>query len=276
MPIIRALEKTGWTVFWDRTIPISKTWQEVVGIEVEACHSMIVAWSQVSIHKEWVYEEAGEGKRRKILFPVLIDNVTPPLGFRSIQAADLTGWDGESPKPAFDRLVADLSSILGQPSSTQQPDIVADIKKVTSHGVVTSHSGRLEEGRAPLTEPHLGHRRDLTPVLTFAGALALASSIFMTVGGGPLMFGIPIFGFLGFLIALIVGMWCLVLVLPSDKGPSMALKYSGLLVVAASIASTISVGPHLFGLPLFGVLGFVAAMAMALVGLLKILISRKP
>ena len=31
MPLVRVLEKSGWSVFWDRTIPAGKTWREADG-----------------------------------------------------------------------------------------------------------------------------------------------------------------------------------------------------------------------------------------------------
>jgi hypothetical protein len=38
-----------------------------------------------------VLEEAGQGKRRRVLVPVLKEPVEPPMGFGLIQAADLSG-----------------------------------------------------------------------------------------------------------------------------------------------------------------------------------------
>jgi hypothetical protein len=32
-PLVDALERRGWSVFWDRTIPAGKTWREVIGNE---------------------------------------------------------------------------------------------------------------------------------------------------------------------------------------------------------------------------------------------------
>jgi hypothetical protein len=227
MPLIHALEKTGWAVFWDRTIPISKTWQEVIGAEIETCRSMIVVWSQVSIHKEWVYEEAGEGKRRRILFPVLIDNVIPPLGFRSIQAADLTGWNGVIRNPAFDRLISDLSSLLGGLPKARKPvggtDEKSERKANGTYRVVAGAEDRVARAEEHLPVAHVGVEaahgvRGETPearkggiyAVVFSGALAIASSIIMTIGGGPMLFGMPILGLFGFSVALVLGMWGLV------------------------------------------------------------------
>jgi hypothetical protein len=113
LPLINALEKTGWSVFWDRTIPAGKTWRQVIGAEIRTCRSVVVAWTESSITSEWVLEEAETGKRRQILIPVLLDEVEPPFGFGTIQAANLAAWDGACSSPAFTRLVGDIAAILG-------------------------------------------------------------------------------------------------------------------------------------------------------------------
>jgi hypothetical protein len=113
-PLVGALERTGWSIFWDRTIPAGKTWRQVIGSEIRACRSVLVVWSEHSVTSEWVLEEAETGKRRGILIPVLLDNVEPPFGFGNIQAANLTAWNGDSSSPIFTHLVADITTILGQ------------------------------------------------------------------------------------------------------------------------------------------------------------------
>jgi hypothetical protein len=55
-----------------------------------------------------VLEEAEDGNRRGVLVPVLIDAVSPPIGFRAVQASNLTGWDGNAGAPALLQLVAAL------------------------------------------------------------------------------------------------------------------------------------------------------------------------
>ena len=112
-PLVQALEKTGWTIFWDRTIPAGKTWRLIMDAEIKACRSVLVVWTQNSVASEWVLEEAEIGKRKQILVPVLLDEVEPPLGFGLIQAANLVGWDGSNSAPSFGRLISDIEIILG-------------------------------------------------------------------------------------------------------------------------------------------------------------------
>lgn len=111
------LESVGWTVWWDRRIPAGETWRTVLEKALENMRCMIVLWSARSIESEWVYEEATEGRRQGKLVPVLIEAVRPPAGFREIQAADLTDWDGTREFEGLRMLLADLENMLGKPSA---------------------------------------------------------------------------------------------------------------------------------------------------------------
>jgi hypothetical protein len=113
--LAQIFEARGWSIFWDRTIPIGKTWRETIGGELEDARCVIVLWSRTSIKSGWVQDEADDAKRRGVLVPILIENVQPPMGFRSIQAAHLENWDGTQPTPAFRRLIADIAAIIGSP-----------------------------------------------------------------------------------------------------------------------------------------------------------------
>lgn len=119
-----ALEENGWSTFWDRTIPIGKSWHEWIANELNDAQCVVVFWSSASVVSGWVIEEADDGKQRGILIPVLIENVLPPLGFRGIQAADLFDWDGRTPTPAFNELITDIGRLIGPPANQieQEPE----------------------------------------------------------------------------------------------------------------------------------------------------------
>ena len=99
--IAEALQQQGWSVFWDPVIPPGKTWREVLEEELRNARCVIVVWSKQSVKSHWVNEEAEDGNSRGILVPIRIDPVSMPLGFRSVQAADLTDWDGRTTAPGF-------------------------------------------------------------------------------------------------------------------------------------------------------------------------------
>ncbi len=111
--IAKALEAQGWSVWWDWIIPAGKKFAEVIEEEIGKARCVVVLWSARSVARDWVVEEASEGKARGILVPVLIGSVKPPMGFRSIQAADLTGWQGDATGPPFEKLWGDIAAMLG-------------------------------------------------------------------------------------------------------------------------------------------------------------------
>jgi ubiquinone biosynthesis protein len=57
----------------------------------------------------------------------------------------------------------------------------------------------------------------LTMALVIA-ALIIGSSIVMTVKGGPTLLGLPIFGFLGFMGAMLGGLWLVRAIWRSSRG----------------------------------------------------------
>ena len=90
-----ALSKKGWSVWWDRTIPPGKEFDQVIEEALDAAKCVVVLWSKASTTSSWVKTEAAEAMRRKILVPALIDETKIPLEFRRLQAADLSQWQGE-------------------------------------------------------------------------------------------------------------------------------------------------------------------------------------
>jgi TIR domain len=98
---------------------------------------MVVLWSANSIASEWVKEEAEEGKSQGKLVPLLIESVKLPIGFRTIQAADLTGWNGNKNFPAFQQLLAHMSKTI------QQSREAEDLKDKVTQGARPSSPGDL-------------------------------------------------------------------------------------------------------------------------------------
>jgi hypothetical protein len=111
--LVQLLEARGLSVFWDRRIAPGSTWRETIGQALADARCVVVAWSRHSIGSSFVAEEADDARNRGILVPVLIDAVQPPLGFRSLQAADLSDL-GQSGLPAgFESTLAAVRAALG-------------------------------------------------------------------------------------------------------------------------------------------------------------------
>ena len=124
--LIRALERHGWSVWWDRTILPGRTFDQAIEEALDAARCVIVVWSQHSVNSDWVKTEAAEGARRRILVPVLLDEVRIPLEFRRIQAARLLDWHDTGPHPEFDKVVRAVTHFLRPPSLTAEETLEAE------------------------------------------------------------------------------------------------------------------------------------------------------
>ena len=110
-----ALEARGWSVWWDREIPLGRSYDEVIEQALADARCMLVLWSAAAVASEWVRSEASEGKRRDILVPVFIEEVDAPLAFRLLNGARLEHWEPDQPHAEFERLSQRVGELLAVP-----------------------------------------------------------------------------------------------------------------------------------------------------------------
>lgn len=110
-----ALESLGWSVWWDREIPLGKAFDQVIEEELNSARCVIVLWSKEAVRSRWVKTEASAAADRERLIPVLIEDVAIPFEFKRIQTAMLTNWQGDPADPEFRPLIEAVRQMLGQP-----------------------------------------------------------------------------------------------------------------------------------------------------------------
>lgn len=95
-PLAQALMARGLSVWWDRALAAGDDYARVIERELGAAKSVVVVWTASSIDSGFVRDEAGRARDQGRLVPVTLDRgVQLPLGFGSIQAEDLTAWNGD-------------------------------------------------------------------------------------------------------------------------------------------------------------------------------------
>ena len=163
-PLVEVLEAQGWSVWWDREIVTGTDFSRSIEAAIEEARCVLVVWSRDSVGSHWVREEAAVGRDRGALFPVALDDVELPMGFRSFQAVSLAGWSGGQPNEAVRKLVVDLREQLE--GSGEEPS--------TSSGR-TSSWPRVIAGAPPLRG--LGRRRWLLPATALAAVVMTAAAL---------------------------------------------------------------------------------------------------
>lgn len=193
IPVVRALEAHGWSVWWDRIIPPGKTFSRVIEEALGAARSLIVLWTATSIKSDWVSNEAAEGARKKILIPALLDEVEIPFEFKRIQAANLIDWRGGTDHAGYQQLIKALTDLLGPPAA--KGPLPAAPKTIAAEPVpgeipadTVEHSQLKPSGQKPiLTKAHAK-----TSKVRIIGWMAMALAM-LVVAGVAILFKTELF-----------------------------------------------------------------------------------
>ncbi|MFO0698435.1 MAG: SUMF1/EgtB/PvdO family nonheme iron enzyme [Nitrospira sp.] len=134
--LAQALERKGWSVWWDRRIPIGRSFDEVIEEALDGSKSVVVVWTTTSVKSQWVKNEAREGLRRRVLFPVmLVEEVRIPLEFRDVQTAHLMDWQPWREHAGFEQFLDDLIDVIGAPAVKSQVPPASSIKQTPETGI---------------------------------------------------------------------------------------------------------------------------------------------
>jgi tetratricopeptide (TPR) repeat protein len=107
--IAQALERAGHSVWWDRDLRTGSHFTTEIDQQLGAADAVVVLWSAESIGSAWVQDEAAVGRDKERLYPILLEMVSPPLGFRQFQAVDLSDWSGRGRPREISRLAQTLN-----------------------------------------------------------------------------------------------------------------------------------------------------------------------
>lgn len=143
--LAHALESEGWTVWWDRLIPLGKPFDDVIQEQIDAAKCVLVLWTTTSVGSKWVRSEASEAEERNSLVPVMLDETADiPLAFKLLQAAKLWDWEPGVEHAEYDKLLGQIRALVdgATPAKLGDPARKADAGKQGSKLVAASRRGR--------------------------------------------------------------------------------------------------------------------------------------
>ena len=163
IPLVAAIERRGWSVWWDRDIESGSAYDRAIETAIDEAKCIVVVWSENAIESDWVRNEAGEGLERDVLIPIVIDAVRPPLAFRRVQTIDFSG-------------LSDATETLLDAIRRFSP-IGSNARQDVSPGGHKSTDGLREHPAAAQTAPHHPPTPRRTSPARAEGADALQAAI---------------------------------------------------------------------------------------------------
>jgi serine/threonine-protein kinase len=117
-PLVQALQADGYSVWWDEHIGTGDEWRQTIEKQLDSAKCVIVVWSKRSAGPDghFVRDEASRAQRRHVYVPVILDAVSPPLGFGESQATSLKGWNGDRRDPRYETVLGAVRRIAGDRS----------------------------------------------------------------------------------------------------------------------------------------------------------------
>lgn len=90
--LAEALQADGISVWWDHDLVGGDNFREQIDEVISSATVAIVIWSEHSVKSRFVRDEASRANERHVLLPVIIGDVSPPVGFGEIQSIQFKRW----------------------------------------------------------------------------------------------------------------------------------------------------------------------------------------
>ncbi len=123
--VAAALTAAGYDVWWDVLIDAGTAFAKSIEAALERAEAVVVLWSKTAAASDWVRDEAGRGRDRQRLVPLLLDGELPPLGFRQYHAVDLSKWRGDAGADTIQQVVRAIEGVRGQAVAVPTPQLAA-------------------------------------------------------------------------------------------------------------------------------------------------------
>ena len=110
--IAEQLRRSGYSVWFDESLPAHRAYSDVIEEQLEAAHAVVVLWSAEATRSQWVRSEANRARETQRLVQVRLGDARLPMPFDQIQCADLSGWRGDLNAPAWKSIITSIAELV--------------------------------------------------------------------------------------------------------------------------------------------------------------------
>ena len=115
-----ALEKQGWSVWWDPKLRGGERFDDVIQQALTDARCVIALLSPQALQSTYVMNETRYALRRNKLIPVVIESVDLPFDLEGVHTPSLINWEGDESSGDYNNLLGDITAILGTPATDRE------------------------------------------------------------------------------------------------------------------------------------------------------------
>ncbi|MEW8338493.1 MAG: SUMF1/EgtB/PvdO family nonheme iron enzyme [Candidatus Thiodiazotropha taylori] len=115
-----ALEKQGWSVWWDPKLRAGERFDDVIQQALTDARCVISLLSPPALQSTYVMNETRYALRRNKLIPVVIESVELPFDLEGVHSPSLINWEGDESSGDYNNLLGDIAAILDTPPTHGQ------------------------------------------------------------------------------------------------------------------------------------------------------------
>lgn len=106
LPIVRALESLGVSVWWDAELTPGQNFEREIESQLRDAQKILIFWSEAGAESRWLRAEARIALELGRLVQIRLDQAHLPVEFSVAQSLDFSHWVGDLRSPEFLRLLA--------------------------------------------------------------------------------------------------------------------------------------------------------------------------
>ena len=119
VPLVKAIEAKGWSVWWDPEISPGQEFDDQIDAELMSAKAVVVVWTPTSVVSRWVRGEARDAADRGVLVPVRFEQARLPIDVRAIHTTDLDDWDEDPASAPAQACLHALAAMIAHSNAAQ-------------------------------------------------------------------------------------------------------------------------------------------------------------
>lgn len=156
-PLIDALQREGFTVWWDYDLETGDDWLKRIVREIDVARCVVGVWTRQAVDSEGLFRsdyvtlEHRRARDQKKLAGVMMDSGSIAFEFSNLQASDLSGWNADLANTQWKKLTQRIEELattgwMQRRLATIETDLTSErVRRERAEATESAYLAKLQE-----------------------------------------------------------------------------------------------------------------------------------